>query len=271
MSGLAVALRRLEARVAHMEVRRAPAPAVPPADELAGAAGLGVLDPWQRDVLAAEAPAVLLNCSRQAGKSAVSGLAIVRALWQGGLVVILTPSERQSKELYRTVLRFWRHLGRPVAHVRATMTSLELANGARLLALPASESTIRGISAVNLLVVDEASRVPDELYSTVSPMLAVSGGRLLAPSTPAGKRGWWYERWRDREDAGVQRFEVPATQVARIPRAWLAAERRRIGDYFFGQEYLCQFAERETAAFRDQDIQAMFQPDLAVASWLFRP
>ena len=39
-------------------------------------------------------------------------------------------------------------------------------------------------SGVTLLVIDEAARVPDALYFSVRPMLAVSRGRLVALSTP---------------------------------------------------------------------------------------
>jgi hypothetical protein len=53
--------------------------------------------------------------------------------------------------------------------------SSQFPNGSRIVGLPGSEGTIRGFSAVSLLLVDEASRVPDELYLAVRPMLAVSG------------------------------------------------------------------------------------------------
>jgi hypothetical protein len=40
---------------------------------------------------------------------------------------------------------------------------LELANGSRIVSLPGSGETVRGYSAPRLVIVDEASRVPDEL------------------------------------------------------------------------------------------------------------
>jgi hypothetical protein len=64
--------------------------------------------------------------------------------------------------------------------------TLELVNGSRIVSLPENESGIRGFSGVNLLVIDEAARVDDSLYRSVRPMLAVSGGRLVALSTPFG-------------------------------------------------------------------------------------
>ena len=53
-------------------------------------------------------------------------------------------------------------------------------------ATPCREETIRGYSHVSLLIIDEAARVPDDLYEAVRPMLAVSQGRLICLSTPWG-------------------------------------------------------------------------------------
>lgn len=41
---------------------------------------------------------------------------------------------------------------------------LELQNGSRIISLPGKEQTVRGFSGVRLLAIDEAARVPDELY-----------------------------------------------------------------------------------------------------------
>src|SRR5262249_56619828 len=108
-----------------------------------------------------------------------------------------------------------------------------------------------GFSGVNLLIIDEASRVADELYYSVRPMLAVSGGRLVALSTPFGTRGWWYEAWRSREP--WQRFEVPATRCPRVSLAFLEEERRALGPWWYAQEYECVFADAQTAAFGLED------------------
>src|SRR5262249_58061446 len=73
----------------------------------------------------------------------------------------------------------------------------ELANGSRIVSLPGTERTVRGYSKADLIIIDEAARVEDSLLVATRPMMAVSegGGRLIALSTPAGKRGWFYEAW----------------------------------------------------------------------------
>ena len=73
--------------------------------------------------------------------------------------------------------------------------SLAFPNGSRIVGLPGNEATVRGFSAVALMLVDEASRVSDDLYRAIRPMLAVSDGTLWLMSTPFGKRGFFYEAW----------------------------------------------------------------------------
>jgi hypothetical protein len=47
--------------------------------------------------------------------------------------------------------------------------SLEFPNQSRIVGLPGNETTTRGFSAVSLLLVDEASRVSDDLYKAIRP------------------------------------------------------------------------------------------------------
>jgi hypothetical protein len=121
--------------------------------------------------------------------------------------------------------------------------------------VPGSEQTIRGFSAVDLLILDEASRIADEVLAAVTPMVAVSGGQILAESTPKGRRGWFYEisqnpRW--------EHYVVPATECTRISPAFLAEERADRGDFYFRQEYLCDFVDATGQYFPTEDIDAAF-------------
>src|SRR6202043_4041689 len=83
-------------------------------------------DPWQRELLRSRDRQILLNCSRQSGKStAVSALALHTALFTpGALVLLLSPSQRQSGEIFRKVLFAYRALGCPLKTVQETQTVL---------------------------------------------------------------------------------------------------------------------------------------------------
>jgi len=220
-------------------------------------------DPWQARLLRDPWTRALLLIARQTGKSQVAGaLALVEALTRPrSLVLLLSPTLRQSGELFRDkLLPLWRTLGKPLQTRPPTQLSLELANGSRVVSLPCSEGGIRGFSGVRLLVVDEAARVPDDLYRAVRPMLATSHGRLIAMSTPFGKRGWFYEEWRS---ARVwERVKVTASQCPRIDPAFLAEELQAIGPRWFRQEYECSFEDCVGAYFRQEDIDAALANDL---------
>src|SRR5207247_2505235 len=126
-------------------------------------------DPWQRDLLRARESYILLNCARQTGKSTtVAAVALHQLLTvPRSLVLLVAPSERQSHELFRKVIAAYQALGQPIAAIKSNQSELELATGSRLVALPGREETIRSFSGVDLLILDEASRVPDDLYRSV--------------------------------------------------------------------------------------------------------
>ena len=166
-------------------------------------------DPWQLEVLRGQHSRLLLNCCRQAGKSTIVALhALLQAIYTDDLLVLLlSRSHRQSAELFQTVARFYQRIGSPLK-VRQTAQELSFANQSRIVSLPCKEETIRGYANVGLLIIDEASCVPDDLYKAVRPMLAVSRGSLICMSTPYGKRGFFYEAWANGGD-DWQRVEFP--------------------------------------------------------------
>ena len=197
---------------------------------------------------------LVLNCARQTGKSTTAAtLALHRALYYpGSLILLVSPSQRQSTELFRKIAALLDHLPeamdsapkhpqrsssplskhpersssplpkhpersssplpkhpeRSVAESKDAAVYLPrpallednrlscvFANRSRIVSLPSSEATIRGFSGASLIIEDEASRVPDDLYRAIRPMLATSNGRIILMSTPFGKRGHFSDVW----------------------------------------------------------------------------
>jgi len=221
-------------------------------------------DPWQAALLRSSAPRTLLLAARQTGKSTVtSALALHEALYRPpALVLLLSPSLRQSGELFRKVIGLYRSIGAPVPAEAESALRLELANGSRIVSLPGHEATVRGFSGVRLLVVDEAARVPDELYYAVRPMLAVSKGRMICLTTPFGKRGFFYEAWTNGGTAW-DRVKITAPECPRISPEFLAEERAGMGDWWFKQEYLCEFVETDDQVFAHDLIDAALTADVS--------
>lgn len=220
-------------------------------------------DAWQVDVLRSAHRRILLNCARQTGKSTVTALlALHRAVYYpGSLILLVSPSLRQSSELFRKVSEWLARLDVTPRLTEDNRLSLTLANGARVVSLPSSEATIRGFSGASLIIEDEAARVPDDLYRAVRPMLAVSGGRLVLMSTPFGKRGHFFEEWTNGGD-GWQRVTVTAAACPRIPAAFLDEERRSLGEWWYRQEYECAFVETADHVFSYDLVMAAISGDV---------
>lgn len=219
-------------------------------------------DLWQTRCLCSSWTRALILASRQSGKSQVAAaLAAHAALTSGALVLLLSPSQRQSVELYRKVIDLMTALDWPVPPLVESLTRLELVNGARVISLPGSEATVRSYSAVDLLIVDEAARVSDDLYRSVRPMLAVSGGRMLAVSSAYLRSGWFYESWVGSEP--WERVKIVATECPRISPEFLEEERQALGERWFGQEYLGEFSDLGSQSFfNPADIDRAFSDDV---------
>ncbi|MEZ5351347.1 MAG: terminase family protein [Bryobacteraceae bacterium] len=219
-------------------------------------------DSIQSQVLRSRHRRILLNCSRQWGKSTVTAAKTVhRALMVPGLLAVaMSPSARQTAELLRKMSGFLRKCGVTVKGDGDNEMSFLLPNGSRIVGLPGGEAHIRGFSSVGLLVIDEAARVADASYRAARPMLAVGGGSLLLLSTPFGKRGFFYEAWSGGED--WLRIEAKAEGCGRIPAAFLDEERKSLGEAWFRQEYGCEFIDNETRLFSDELIQRALDKDL---------
>jgi hypothetical protein len=210
-------------------------------------------DEKQAGVLRSEAKRGILNCSRQWGKSTVAAAKAVHRAWTraGCLVLVASPGERQSAEFVRKAGQMARRLGIEPRGDGDNSISLLWPNGSRIVGLPGTEATVRGFSAVSMLLIDEASRVDDAMYKALRPMLAVGDGDLWLMSTPCGKRGFFYEAWQ--LEAGWEKVCVPATECGRIRAAFLEEERGAMGRQWFEQEYMCCFVDNGASLF-DRDL-----------------
>jgi Terminase large subunit, T4likevirus-type, N-terminal len=205
-------------------------------------------DPWQSSFLRSAAPRSLLLCSRQSGKSTVTAaLASHVAIFEAGaLVLVLAPSQQQSRELFRKVLAFHREAAAEDPEAESAQR-VELPNGSRIVSLSGNPTTVRGFSGPRLVILDEAAWIEDELFHAVTPMLA-AGGRLIAMTTPFGRREWFYDAWTNGGEAW-HRTRVSALESPRLTPEFLALERASKPEWRYRQEYLCEFVDTDEQLF----------------------
>ena len=208
-------------------------------------------DPWQMEVLGSKQKRLLLNCCRQAGKSTtVALLSVLETVGMSGTrVLIVARSFRQARLLFKTAAMFLERFGKQFL-ARRTLQEINLKNHSQIICLPCKEETIRGYADVHLLIIDEAARVPDDLYRAVCPMLAVSDGRMVCLSTPFGRRGFFHDAWANGGDDWT-RIEVKVDQVSRISRDYLERVRRQMGESWYRQEFTCSFEALEGVVYPD--------------------
>jgi hypothetical protein len=227
-------------------------------------AGL-IPDPWQARAIRSNSKRKIWNVHRQGGKSEVAALSALRQAvsYPESLTLLISPAQRQSAELLRRVVGLRDRIPGLPKPVSVAAHKLEFARGegGRIISLPSSETTIRGYAAVDLLILDEASRIPDATIAAVRPMVAVSGGSIVALSTPAGRRGWYFETWHHGGDLW-EREQVPVTECKRIGQDFLDEEMQALGPLLYRQEYLCSFEDDAQQLFTTDLIESSLCPDV---------
>jgi hypothetical protein len=228
-------------------------------------------DSWQADLLRSRAKKILLNCSRQSGKSTTAAaLTLHESIYRSPtFALIFAPSQDQSAELMLKFDEFRSGIDLPSNYLEDTKLAVRFQNGNRVVCRPGSEKSARSFSAVTLLLEDEGSRVLDDLYNSIRPMLAVSNGRHIIMSTPFGRRGHFWKIW-DTERDLWQWFEVPAEMCPRISKEFLEEEKRT--NVWFEQEYHCKFMENVDGVFTYDEVAGILSSDvdtleLGIAEW----
>ena len=202
-----------------------------------------VLDKWQEDVLRTETD-VAMRSGRQVGKTTIISIkASLYALNKPKTTtLIISATERQAYHLFEMILNYLfdnyknkicKGAKKPTKHL------ITLTNGSKIYCLPAGQSGvgIRGYT-IDLLIADEAAYIPEEVWTAVTPMLAVTGGQKILISTPKGKAGYFYERFSDPKYAS---FHISSEDCPRIPKEYLEQERKSMTKSEYAQEYLGEF------------------------------
>lgn len=166
---------------------------------------------------------------RRWGKTVLGLVLVLSALLQGLRVAWLVPTYRNSNPLWRAVesaLAPLRKAGR--AKLNRAERYVELWNGGFLGVYTADNPDAMRGEWFDLVVTDEASRVPEAVIEeVVEPTLADADGDHVAISTPFGKN-WFYRLWqRGREDGEyTAAFRAPSSANP-MPTIRKAYERAR--------------------------------------------
>jgi len=213
------------------------------------------LDDWQQEVLEC-AGNLVLRSGRQVGKSTVIAVkAGEYALTNPGKTILVVAAvERQAFLLFDKILAYIYETDKKQIKKgkdRPTKSRIKLTNGSTIYCLPTGLSGhgIRGYT-IDLLIADEAAFIPEEVWTAVTPMLAVTRGDIILLSTPFGRRGYFYRCF---NDPTFTSFHVSSEDCPRKNDAFLEQERARMTKLQYAQEYLGEFVD---------ELRQFFKTDL---------
>lgn len=229
------------------------------------------LDKWQQEVLNHKGNECICS-GRQTGKSTIISIKASEFAVKNKnkLVLIISVTEEQAiMLLQKCLLYIGQHYPRFIqkGKLRPTKSKLQLTNGSiiRTKAVGQSGQGARGFT-INMLIADEAAFMPEDVWAAVTPMLVTTGGDIILISTPHGKKGFFYEAYHSEEFKtwhinswdNLKNRPVSAdwTQLQRDKAiGHMEAERKRMSEREFGQEYLGQFLDDLSQFFPDEVIR----------------
>jgi hypothetical protein len=215
---------------------------------------------FQTELLTSTSNFILLNAARQSGKSSAMAclIAHVCAFEPGSLVAVTAPAMRQTLEILRKTILFKDALN--LQATRATQLELEFVGGSRIVGLPSTSDTVRGLSNLRLLVADEFAFFQDgngghTILQALLPALGTKGV-FVGASTPNGRHGNAFaEYWHDGD--AIHRIRAPAMEIPHLrekaerAKSWMPASR-------WGVEYELRFEGSGSPFFAMDKIMEAF-------------
>lgn len=127
--------------------------------------------------------------------------------------------------------------------------SFRLANDSFVEGQGNSEDAGRGVSALNLCIVDEVAFIDrkspermNEIWAAIGPALSTTGGKAIMISTPFGTQGWYYETYVNADTMGFNIIDAHWSMHPIFNKGmyrWIVDPTRKTGGYikFYNKEW----------------------------------
>lgn len=226
------------------------------------------LDPWQKKYIGTDpGKDCFLLCSRQSGKTTAMSIKAVelcvKSFKKGAFVLILSITEKQAyimlaKALAYAIIKYPKVLITK-GNDKPTKHKINFKTGTGILCYAAGETGegLRGFT-IKKLMIDEGSRMSEEFFIAVTPMLSVIGGSMDIASTPFGTKNKDGSRkffYKCSKDDHFVKFYVSAEDCPRQSKEFLKREEERMTEAQYAQEYKAQFMEELYQYFSNSLIQ----------------
>jgi hypothetical protein len=215
------------------------------------------LDPWQEEVMRTKGN-ICLRSGRQVGKSTVIAEKAARFALnnENKLIMVISKTERQAGLLFAKILNNIHNIDKKQIKKgkdRPTKHLINLRNGSTIHSLPAGDTGfgIMGFT-IDLLIADEAAFIPEEVWNSVTPALAVTRGNIWLLSTPYVKEGYYYECF---SDPTFTAFHTSSEDCPRKDQAFLDHKKKTLTKARYAQMYLGEFVDELRQFFPDELIK----------------
>ena len=213
------------------------------------------LDAWQKEYIETEPNKdCFLLCGRQVGKTTAMSIKAVelclKHFKKGEYILICSITEKQGYHMLAKALAYASekyHSKILKGKDKPTMHKLNFSNGTGIFCYAAGETGegLRGYT-IKKLMIDEGSRMNEEFFIAVTPMLSVVRGSMDIASTPAGKlhkdgsEKFFYKCSLDEK---FKKFYVNAEDCPRHTKEFLNNEKERLSKLAYAQEYNAIFTD----------------------------
>lgn len=222
----------------------------------------------QKKILACPDRFLAVRAARRFGKSFVFA---AYAAWMASVnpncrIVCISKTKSQSYELFYKIYTMVMNSILANSLKRNTLSRIEFDNGSVIEALPGrNPDSLRG-PTINLILVDEAAYVPDQLFDAIYPtIMNVRGkslGKMVLISTPRFKSGEFYKAFQPGSDFTPFHFThddaVYDDGTRQMPKEELEREAKRCGGEdtaYYKREYLAEFGNSEDTFFDDFGVE----------------
>jgi hypothetical protein len=215
------------------------------------------LDQWQQEVMRTKGN-MCLRSGRQVGKSTVIALKAAKYSLENEkkLVMVIAKTEKQAQLLFAKILINIHQINKKSikgGKFRPTKHIINLTNGSVIHCLAAGDTGygIMGFT-IDLLIADEAAFIPEEVWNSIIPSLAISRGSIWLLSTPFVKEGYYFSCF---SDDNFTAFHTSSEDCPRKDQAFLDHKKATITKAQYAQMYLGLFVDELRQFFSDELIK----------------
>lgn len=212
---------------------------------------LPALEPWQEEVHNAmensykDGKIYVVKSRRQCGKSCLAAILLIEfAVKHKCISVVVEPTQNQSRRLFKQIVDMMQPTG-IITSANSQLLTIEFTTGSEILFKSAEQKdALRGFTVSGLLVIDEASFIPSDIFEILYPCCDANSAPILVISTPLFQSGEFYSLYMrgTNGEENIKSFNWSTYDTSKfLPPEKLEYYRRTLSELKFKSEYLGEF------------------------------